>query len=55
MPTDENHRGSQPLSDSKVKIFASQTNENVSSDVDEKKSSERLAERHQEKVSFPML
>ena len=55
MPIDENHRGSQPLSDSKVKIFAFQTNENVSGDVDEKKSSERLAERHQEKVSFPML
>ncbi|XP_058948166.2 probable ATP-dependent RNA helicase DDX52 [Pocillopora verrucosa] len=49
---DENHRGSQPLSDSKVKIFASQTNENVSGDVDEKKSSERLAERHQEKVNI---
>ena len=49
------HKASQPFSDSKVKIFASQTNENVSGDVDEKKSSERLAERHQEKVSFPML
>ena len=52
MPTEKSDQGSVPLSDSKVKIFAAQT-ENFNGDVDKRASSERLAELHQEKVSFP--
>ena len=42
-----------PLSDSKVKVFAKQTFENIS--VDKKLTSERMAELHQEKVSLQSL
>lgn len=49
----ENGHGSVPLSDSKVKVFAKQTFENIS--VDKKLTSERMAELHQEKVSLLSL
>ena len=51
MSADEPGHGSIPLSDSKVKIFAKQTSENVN--VDKKLTSERMTELHQEKVGLP--
>ena len=53
MSAGENGHGSVPLSDSKVKVFAKQTFENIS--VDNKLTSERMAELHQEKVSLLSL